>query len=171
MRTWVAFLGFLFRLLISEAAVLAVGQEGVAPASQWDYPKDHLIKGNFTTYSGEPCIYHVPGGAFYGTSGATPPKPKPRRTGAGPPSVDVRIDCENPRRESDKCQTGRGSLVSALSRRSSGSTSQASISPGGGRSSLFSTTPPSRRLRPCLPPQPRWSCRYAAEPGASRTTG
>jgi competence protein ComEC len=26
----------------------------------------HAIKGNFTTYSGERCIYHVPGGAFYG---------------------------------------------------------------------------------------------------------
>lgn len=50
----------------------AVGQEGVAPASAWDCPKDHPIKGNFTTYSGEPCIYHVPGGAFYG-------KTKPER--------------------------------------------------------------------------------------------
>ena len=72
MRTWVAFLGFLFGLLISDATVIAVGQEGVAPASQWDCPKDHPIKGNFTTYSGEPCIYHVPGGAFYG-------KTKPER--------------------------------------------------------------------------------------------
>ena len=26
----------------------------------------HPIKGNFTTYSGEPCIYHPPSGAFYG---------------------------------------------------------------------------------------------------------
>jgi hypothetical protein len=25
----------------------------------------HPIKGNFTTRSGEPCIYHVPGGEFY----------------------------------------------------------------------------------------------------------
>ncbi len=30
------------------------------------------IKGNFTTYSGEPCIYHPPGGKFYG-------KTKPER--------------------------------------------------------------------------------------------
>jgi hypothetical protein len=32
----------------------------------------HPIKGNFTTYSGERCIYHAPGGAFYG-------KTKPER--------------------------------------------------------------------------------------------
>ena len=29
-------------------------------------PGSHPIKGNFTTYSGERCIYHVPGGGFYG---------------------------------------------------------------------------------------------------------
>jgi hypothetical protein len=45
--------------------VFAVGQEGVLPESAWTCPKDHPIKGNFTTYSGEPCIYHVAGGAFY----------------------------------------------------------------------------------------------------------
>lgn len=28
-------------------------------------PVTHPIKGNFTAYSGEPCIYHVPGGGFY----------------------------------------------------------------------------------------------------------
>lgn len=28
-------------------------------------PPSHPIKGNFTTYSGERCIYHVPGGQFY----------------------------------------------------------------------------------------------------------
>ena len=33
---------------------------------------DHLIKANFTTYSGEQCIYHPPSGAFYG-------KTKPER--------------------------------------------------------------------------------------------
>jgi hypothetical protein len=29
-------------------------------------PASAPIKGNFTTYSGERCIYHMPGGEFYG---------------------------------------------------------------------------------------------------------
>jgi len=40
-------------------------QQGVAPISAWDCPLTHPIKGNFTTYSGERCIYHVRGGQFY----------------------------------------------------------------------------------------------------------
>jgi hypothetical protein len=36
-------------------------RRGVSPAS----PMSHPIKGNFTTYSGERCIYHSPGGQFY----------------------------------------------------------------------------------------------------------
>ena len=40
-------------------------QQGVAPVSAWDCPSTHPIKGNFTTYSGERCIYHVRGGQFY----------------------------------------------------------------------------------------------------------
>lgn len=44
---------------------LAVGTLGVPPESAWHCPKDQPVKGNFTTQSGEPCIYHVPGGAFY----------------------------------------------------------------------------------------------------------
>lgn len=45
----------------------SVGQQrpGVAPQDAWTCPSTHPIKGNFTTYSGEPCIYHVPGGQFY----------------------------------------------------------------------------------------------------------
>lgn len=43
-----------------------------SPTDQWTCPTSHPIKGNLTTYSGEPCIYHVPGGAFYG-------KTKPER--------------------------------------------------------------------------------------------
>ena len=39
--------------------------KGVAPISAWECPGTHPIKGNFTTYSGERCIYHVRGGAFY----------------------------------------------------------------------------------------------------------
>jgi hypothetical protein len=38
---------------------------GVAAVSAWTCPATHPIKGNFTTYSGERCIYHVPGGRFY----------------------------------------------------------------------------------------------------------
>ncbi len=41
------------------------GQTGVPPQSAWSCPLTHPIKGNFTTHSGEPCIYHVPGGEFY----------------------------------------------------------------------------------------------------------
>jgi hypothetical protein len=39
---------------------------GVPPQNTWACPATHPIKGNFTTYSGERCIYHAPGGAFYG---------------------------------------------------------------------------------------------------------
>jgi hypothetical protein len=28
-------------------------------------PVSYPIKGNFTTYSGERCIHHLPGGEFY----------------------------------------------------------------------------------------------------------
>jgi micrococcal nuclease len=41
------------------------GRPGVAPESAWTCPSTHPIKGNFTTYSGERCIYHGPGGQFY----------------------------------------------------------------------------------------------------------
>ncbi len=40
-------------------------QQGALPVSAWDCPLTHPIKGNFTTYSGERCIYHVRGGRFY----------------------------------------------------------------------------------------------------------
>ena len=35
-------------------------------ASGMSCPPDTPIKGNFTTYSGERCIYHVIAGEFYG---------------------------------------------------------------------------------------------------------
>ena len=38
---------------------------GSSPETPWTCPVSHPIKGNFTTYSGEICIYHVPGGRFY----------------------------------------------------------------------------------------------------------
>jgi hypothetical protein len=37
----------------------------VPPQDASTCPTTHPIKGNFTTYSGERCIYHVPGGEFY----------------------------------------------------------------------------------------------------------
>lgn len=54
-------------------AILALGvsdstaqpRPGVPPQDAWTCPATHPIKGNFTTYSGERCIYHVPGGQFY----------------------------------------------------------------------------------------------------------
>src|SRR2546427_430502 len=45
---------------------------GVPPKDAWTCPESAPIKGNFTTYSGERCIYHPPGGQFYG-------KTKPER--------------------------------------------------------------------------------------------
>lgn len=38
---------------------------GVPPSSDKDCPPTHPIKGNFTTYSGERCIYHVEGQRHY----------------------------------------------------------------------------------------------------------
>jgi hypothetical protein len=43
----------------------AEGRPGVPPESAWTCPAPQPIKGNFTTSSGERCIYHVPGGQFY----------------------------------------------------------------------------------------------------------
>ena len=39
---------------------------GVPPESAWTCPAPQPIKGNFTTHSGERCIYHMSGGQFYG---------------------------------------------------------------------------------------------------------
>ena len=41
------------------------GQLGAPPGPGGTCPISHPIKGNFTTYSGEPCIYHVTSGVFY----------------------------------------------------------------------------------------------------------
>ncbi len=43
----------------------AAGPGAVAPLTGGTCPATHPIKGNFTTYSGERCIYHAPGGQFY----------------------------------------------------------------------------------------------------------
>jgi hypothetical protein len=51
--------------LVFAASGNAQGQLGVAPGSAWTCPASHPIKGNFTTYNGESCIHHMPGGRFY----------------------------------------------------------------------------------------------------------
>ena len=56
---------------------------GVPPESAWTCPASQPIKGNFTTYSGERCIYHMSGGAFYN-------KTKPERCYAS--EVEARQD-------------------------------------------------------------------------------
>ncbi len=40
-------------------------EPGVEPSSKNSCPSSHPIKGNFTTHSGERCIYHMPGQRFY----------------------------------------------------------------------------------------------------------
>lgn len=44
----------------------AQARPGVPPQDAWTCPAAHPIKGNFTPSSGERCIYHPPGGEFYG---------------------------------------------------------------------------------------------------------
>jgi hypothetical protein len=59
-------------LAASTAAAQTLPRPGVPPQDVWTYPLTHPIKGNFTTYSGERCLYHMKGGQFYG-------KTKPER--------------------------------------------------------------------------------------------
>jgi hypothetical protein len=62
----------LILLALPASAQTAQARPGVPPADSWTCPATHPIKGNFTPSSGERCIYHVPGGGFYG-------KTKPER--------------------------------------------------------------------------------------------
>ena len=39
-----------------------------APLSAYQCPTSHPIKGNFTAYSGERCIFHSPGGDYEKTT-------------------------------------------------------------------------------------------------------
>jgi hypothetical protein len=67
-----------------------VGRPGVEPQGAWTCPLSHPIKGNFTTYSGEQCIYHVTADGFYD-------KTKPERCYAT--EADARADgCRRSRR-------------------------------------------------------------------------
>jgi hypothetical protein len=56
-------------LLIGAFANLVVGfsaervsaqSRGAMPVLAWECPASHPIKGNFTAYSGERCIFHAP---------------------------------------------------------------------------------------------------------------
>jgi hypothetical protein len=47
---------------------------------QMQCPSTHPIKGNFTTYNGERCIFHMPGGQFYNAT-------KPEKCYATPPDA------------------------------------------------------------------------------------
>lgn len=50
---------------VSTQQIAQLVYPGIEPISAWQCPSTHIIKGNFTPSSGERCIYHVPGGAFY----------------------------------------------------------------------------------------------------------
>ena len=59
-------------LTVSTALAQTSPRPGVPPQDVWTCPLTHPIKGNFSTSSGERCIYHMKGGQFYG-------KTKPER--------------------------------------------------------------------------------------------
>jgi len=59
-------------VLLGASGTNPQGHGGVSPQDVWTCPSSYPIKGNFTTYSGEPCIYHMPSGRVY-------PKTKPER--------------------------------------------------------------------------------------------
>jgi hypothetical protein len=52
-------------------AIVSLGTAGIEATnkrtgiSHWLMVSVHPIKGNFTTYSGEPCTYHLPSQRFY----------------------------------------------------------------------------------------------------------
>ncbi len=87
------------RLGVAAVAILALvlpgtgsaqTRPGVPPQDAWTCPVSHPIKGNFTTYSGERCIYHVPGEQFYGRT-------KPERCYSNEPDA-VKDGCRRSRR-------------------------------------------------------------------------
>ncbi len=43
----------------------AQGRPGAPPRNAWSCPLTHPIKGNFITYSGDRCIYYLPGAETY----------------------------------------------------------------------------------------------------------
>ncbi len=61
---WPSFVLALLLLGATVAAQTQPARPGVPPQGM-SCPVSHPIKGNFTTFSGERCIYYVPGGGFY----------------------------------------------------------------------------------------------------------
>lgn len=59
-------LAVLLLVAVSTAAAQTQPARPGAPPQGMSCPISHPIKGNFTTYSGERCIHHLPGGGFYG---------------------------------------------------------------------------------------------------------
>ena len=49
----------------ASAQRIAQQQGSVLPTSAYACPSSHPIKGNFTTSTGERCIFHSPGAEFY----------------------------------------------------------------------------------------------------------
>jgi hypothetical protein len=49
-------------LIFAANVVLPQPRPGVEPQDAWTCPLSHPIEGDFTTYSGERCVYHVSGG-------------------------------------------------------------------------------------------------------------
>jgi hypothetical protein len=52
-------------LLVTALAEASTKRPGVQPLAGGRCPANYPIKGNFTTHSGERCIYHLPGQRFY----------------------------------------------------------------------------------------------------------
>jgi hypothetical protein len=57
--SWV---GTLLAVMVPALPAAAQARPGVAPQDAWTCLVVQPIKGNFTTHSGERCIYHTPGG-------------------------------------------------------------------------------------------------------------
>jgi len=55
-------------LAASTATARTRPRPSVPPQDAGSCPLTHPIEGNFTTYSGEQCLYHMQGGEFFGTT-------------------------------------------------------------------------------------------------------
>ncbi len=64
----------LFVIALSFSGASSQSRPGVPPKDAWTCPTTRPIKGNFTTYSGERCIYHMPGGQSFARSSTGSPR-------------------------------------------------------------------------------------------------
>lgn len=62
-------LGILLGLAVTAALAPAAPDHGVPPLDEWTCPPSHPIKAAFRPVIWR-CVYHVPGGAHYGTARA-----------------------------------------------------------------------------------------------------